>query len=909
MRKFAGFGIMILSAYEKGCHILKNHLQGPIVTPENRAQRNGQKEDVVATGSHNASSNQPRYADEAPRRQRRTERFADRRGALEEEIPAKRRATSRPEETHAVPSMELSRQAVPVTTNRVAAKQPPPLNTKSTRASSHSLDRPKAKDVSPKATLEKSRSHQYNDVYDEDDVYDDDDMSKFDDDFGVEAHRTRKGLIVFLSLVLVLCLGIGAAWMFLPGAKDTIHDMTDTVSTWVSGLLTTSSTPDLSKLQIVSIEVNPSEAVVGDTVQIVIHTSSGVGRIRVQDMYNQLISEGKGGENNILVNRIDDVNPDSPLRWQINHIFDAPYDGIVSAWMGTDDAWLAERPASAKITVISQEQKHMQEEAKATPGPTAVLEPTLVPTKVPSPTPMSTPTPAPSPTPTPTPVPYTISEVQPVEDVLPSKINLTTSVIVNNGEIAEGFARSYGPDDQRVFMGDPDLYGARIGVLTHRMGPQRQNAAFGTAEVKDKTLEVVWTAKTASNGSIGGIGWTGQPLLVRWPQEAREMMNIISEKKENKELVEGIYPTRDGKIYFFDVADGTWTRDPIDAGMPFEGTPAIDPRGVPVLFAGQGIAKEKTEAGQIGMRIFSLIDQSQLFYEDGRNSLATIQEGAVHGSPIMEPNSKTLIYGGENGLLYTISLGTKLNKTDGVITMDPKVTAYKYSVAKNKDFSIKGSVAVYGNYVYFADGAGFLQCVDMETMQCVWITKVKDSTDAAIALEETKDGGVALYTGTTVRIQAAEGKSFLRRYDALTGTLVWEHEEKVNYNRNDFRNGAGSPIVGQGNIDDLIIFTVDKVPTYTSIVVALNKETGEEEWEQPLDVSTWSSPLAIYTPEGEAYIVQGDKAGTLRLLDGFTGSLLDTETLNGPIDGSPAAYKDMIVVGTTENRIYGIRIR
>ncbi|MCL2812790.1 MAG: PQQ-binding-like beta-propeller repeat protein, partial [Clostridia bacterium] len=211
----------------------------------------------------------------------------------------------------------------------------------------------------------------------------------------------------------------------------------------------------------------------------------------------------------------------------------------------------------------------------------------------------------------------------------------------------------------------------------------------------------------------------------------------------------------------------------------------------------------------------------------------------------------------------------------------------------------------------FADIAGILQCVDMETMTCVWAVNLKDSAHASVALEESADGSVALYVGTIVRFTGDGARNaFMRRFDALTGEMIWENTVRVQYHRNDVRNGvASSPLIGKEGIYDMVVFTVDKTSDGATMF-ALNKETGAELWAQPLDANTWSSPTAVYTREGTAYIVIGDKNGALRLLDGFNGTVLDTLQLSsGAIDCSPAIYRDMIVVSSTEAKIYGVRIR
>ena len=60
------------------------------------------------------------------------------------------------------------------------------------------------------------------------------------------------------------------------------------------------------------------------------------------------------------------------------------------------------------------------------------------------------------------------------------------------------------------------------GVLTFRGNNYRTGGAYGTANVQNKKLEIVWSKEIGEIRGEGsywpGAGWTGQPLLVNWPQ-------------------------------------------------------------------------------------------------------------------------------------------------------------------------------------------------------------------------------------------------------------------------------------------------------------------------------------------------------------------------------------------------------
>ena len=104
-----------------------------------------------------------------------------------------------------------------------------------------------------------------------------------------------------------------------------------------------------------------------------------------------------------------------------------------------------------------------------------------------------------------------------------------------------------------IYFGAADSYTDVEGITTFRGNHYRDSAAYGTRRVAEKKLELVWTKDigSVSTGSSywPGVGWTGQPLIVHWDEDIRKLMNIKSEFK-NIDLVEVIYPTLDGNIYF-----------------------------------------------------------------------------------------------------------------------------------------------------------------------------------------------------------------------------------------------------------------------------------------------------------------------------------------------------------------------
>ena len=126
------------------------------------------------------------------------------------------------------------------------------------------------------------------------------------------------------------------------------------------------------------------------------------------------------------------------------------------------------------------------------------------------------------------------------------------------------------------------------------------------------TVDKCYNTGKIAGGSWSGNGWTGQPLIVQWDAETRQLMNLYADKKNKSDLVEVIYATLDGHIYFLDLETGKKTRDDLNFKMPFKGTGSIDPRGLPLLYVGSGDEYEEEDQKSRAM-IISLIDGRKLY--------------------------------------------------------------------------------------------------------------------------------------------------------------------------------------------------------------------------------------------------------------------------------------------------------
>lgn len=471
-----------------------------------------------------------------------------------------------------------------------------------------------------------------------------------------------------------------------------------------------------------------------------------------------------------------------------------------------------------------------------------------------------------------------------------------------------------------------------FGVVTYRGNAFRQNAAVGAVPENVSGMEVVWTVEAGSvkgaSSTYYGIGWTGQPAIIKWSKQVREASNIVEEKRATSALKEVIVAGMDGYIYFLDLADGQPTREAINLGYPMRGTPSLHPLGYPIMTVGQYGRKMASGTGPIGLRFYNLLTRKEVYRIDGldgSNNRPYYTVGAFDTSALIDPNTDTLVTVGTNGMLYTVKLNTEFSVADGTVSIDPASVAMKSKTRKQaaKNTAVQSSPAMYGSYVYYADMEGILRCVDTTTMTTVWAVDTDDAVEAAIALDMDDNGRLWLYTANTLDVRS-KGDCSIRRYDALTGEESWTFAINVATTKNKKTPGAmASPVIGQYGLEGLVYFTLSGVSktgaasiggdaAMPGLLLALDKDTGKVVWTYPMDAYSYSSPVAVYDETGRGLIVQACSNGVLTLLDGLTGQVVNTLSVEGTIDASPAVYNGTLVIGTTGKNtsfIYGIRLQ
>lgn len=486
-------------------------------------------------------------------------------------------------------------------------------------------------------------------------------------------------------------------------------------------------------------------------------------------------------------------------------------------------------------------------------------------------------------------------------DVTPDEVTLAH---VKRSFIADGGVQE---NDHQIF---PERYAVADGVFTFRGNPQRTGGAFGTIPANPTKLEVSWRFTTAHGEApwFGGSGWTGEPVIVRWPGVIRHSMTKLGAARFDEHFVEVIQGSLDGNVYFLDLVTGKPTRPPLRTKNPIKGSVSLDPRGNPLLFVGQGIPKY----APIGLRAYDLISHEPVFFLPGHDKDSPRGYwGAFDSSGLLNRKTDTYVVGGENGLVYLIHLNTFFDPAALSMTLAPEVSRYKYKAATNF-FGVENSISVLKNLAFFADNGGTLQAMDLRTFTPLWAFEAGDDTDASITVDVEDDKPV-LYTGCEVDKTGPRGNTHLRRLDGLTGAQTWD----VTYaclgsNGPPKKIDAGmfaTNAVGSGDVADLVFFTLSRCPgPENGVLVALDKKTGHEIWKVELPKYSWSSPTLLRDTTGKSWLLQGSIGGWVQLFDARTGHEQARVRLKGDIESSPAAFDDRVVLGTRDDAIYGLRI-
>ena len=485
-----------------------------------------------------------------------------------------------------------------------------------------------------------------------------------------------------------------------------------------------------------------------------------------------------------------------------------------------------------------------------------------------------------------------------------------------NGEMVDsaGFSPWY-----QIDFGQADAYTKVDGIVTFRGNPFRDDPTYGRADMQTHTLESIWTKDTGGltyqNASWTGSGWTGQPLMAKWTRQQKAAMNMYDSAKENDSLVEVIYACMDGYVYFLNLETGEATRDPLYLGFTFKGAGALDPRGYPILYVGAGYDSYE---GTARVFIVNLLDMS-VMYTFGNNDPYSLRGALSYfdSSPLVDAASDTLIYPGENGILYLIRLNTTYQEEAGTLSIAPSdVVKWRYNGYRTSQanfwLGMEDSAAIYGGYLFIADNGGHLMCLDLNTLQLVWVQDILDDSNSTPVLS-AENGHLYLYVSTSFRLgwrSSTTATVPVWKIDAENGEIVWQRDYEC-YSEDGVSGGVQSTVaLGKEKLSGLLYVTVAKTgDPYGGVLACLDRRTGGVIWQHTAGYA-WSSPVCVYNEDGSGDVLYCSSDGNMYLLDGISGEVRSTLNISeGVIEASPAVYGNIAVVGTRASKIWGVRLQ
>lgn len=495
---------------------------------------------------------------------------------------------------------------------------------------------------------------------------------------------------------------------------------------------------------------------------------------------------------------------------------------------------------------------------------------------------------------------------------------------------------SSSPKNLNLYLVDSDAYTPVEGIITFGSNNYRNSFSFGTVGVSMDNIKAGWSKPVGSLSNQSGTGWTGQPLLVKWPDEVLATLGVNESFRSSEDFIEVIYPCADGIIYFYDLHSGMPSRDPIDVGVPILGTASLDPLGRPMLYVGQGVTTKNNKKKDVAYVYAVDLIKNEVVYEFGGFDYFARRKSwnAFDSSPLII--NDTLICPSESGIIYFFPLHTQYDAVAGSISIKPserlkyryKGPGYSDSDSSGKPwYGYESSAAVFRHYLYITDNGGYLQCIDMDTLQLLFTVNVGGDADATVVLEEDGNANtVYLYTASRTEKASSslpEGWGFcsVKKVDALTGRVVWEdNSSRVSYvSDGSVKSGVrATPHVGTGAISDIVIFAFSGAGiikengvdyAYGGKICAYNKTSGDMVWSVETSGSAdyVSSPCILYTDWGAAYMLVCDRSGTVTLYKVTSDSCTKCKELElgARIESTPAAFGNYIVVGTTGKKADG----
>ncbi len=376
-----------------------------------------------------------------------------------------------------------------------------------------------------------------------------------------------------------------------------------------------------------------------------------------------------------------------------------------------------------------------------------------------------------------------------------------------------------------------------------------------------------------------------------------------------------VFGAYDFKIHFLDAETGDRLLPDFVGGDIFKGSVVVDPDGYPLIF--MGCADDK-------WRIIAIDrdEPTELFNLDSNKLPRKVWYGDWDSSVVIR--NDYAFEGGENSHFYILKLNRGYDST-GRVTVDPQIvldhpgwTASLLEKLGSRDVSIENSPCLVGDRVYFSNGGGLVQGLDVsatlreptkgeapavgaEAYPKVFHYWTGGDTDSTIVADEQGYLYVCQHSDTRSAL-AVQRYNDMGQIIKLDPRKAGEGEDPVVWAQKATKKSGGESGVWA---TPCLYKDMLYVPTHGGALLGIDRWTGEQVWQKILTEHAWASCVVV-----DGTLIVGDTHGVLHAWD-VSDTRVDPPVVwecslesGSALESTPAVWKGRIYVGCRDGFFY-----
>ena len=425
------------------------------------------------------------------------------------------------------------------------------------------------------------------------------------------------------------------------------------------------------------------------------------------------------------------------------------------------------------------------------------------------------------------------------------------------------------------------------GLLTFRGSPTRSWYGRGPVPLMP---EVLW--RFPKEGNLCSLSTTGG-RTTNWCGIGWTGQPAVWRTGSDTWLAVGAY---DRGIHLLDTSTGSPAKKPFVTGDIVKGSLTVDPDGFPLIYSG-------SRDGHLRILAFDRADHlTELWSLAGDQVDPVMWNDDWDAAPLILHDH--LITGGENSWLHIVRLNRSIDGS-GLVTVDPQIIFQTpgwdddlLAVLGDNNVSIENSVAVSGNTAWFANSGGLVQGWDLEP---IWSGNAPSRT-FRWWMGDDVDGTIVIDDEGFLYVAAEYERATSRSRDV--GQLVKLDPRKPNAPvvwSLDEHETLPSGIWSTPALHKGVLF----VTTNSGRLMSIDRFSGEIMWTIFLEGPLWSSPVVV-----DDILIVGDCGGYLRAYSVQQPKVKPIEIwrieIGGCIEATPAVWDGRIYVGSREGGLFAI---